>query len=199
MQKTVVVTGGGTGIGRAVAARFAGDGARVVITGRRGDVLDQAVAEIDGNVRAHRFDASRPADVEDFARELGEVDVLVNNAGGNTDFDLATPAGLDDVATAWRSNLESNVITAVLTTTALLPAIREEGSIITIGSIAADKGAGSYGAAKAAVASWNVDLARTVGPPGSPPTSSRPVTSPTPSSSATSSPRTGKWRSSTPR
>lgn len=166
MQKTVVVTGGGTGIGRAIAARFGGDGARVIITGRRGGVLDQAVAEIGGDVLAHRFDASRPADVEAFARELGEIDVLVNNAGGNTDFDLAAPSGLDDVAAAWRSNFESNVISAVLTTTALLPAIREGGAIITIGSIAADKGAGSYGAAKAAIASWNVDLARTVGPTG---------------------------------
>ena len=166
MQKAVVVTGGGTGIGRAVAARFAGEGARVIITGRRGDVLNRAVAEIDGTVRAHRFDASRPADVEDFARELGGVDVLVNNAGGNTDFDVAAPTRLDDVAAAWRSNFESNVLSAVLTTTALLPAIREGGSIITIGSIAADKGAGSYGAAKAAIASWNVDLARTVGPTG---------------------------------
>lgn len=166
MQKTVVVTGGGTGIGRAIAARFAGDGARVIITGRRGAVLDQAVAEIDGDVSAHRFDASRAADVEAFARELGEIDVLVNNAGGNTDFDLAAPSGLDDVAAAWRSNFESNVMSAVLTTTALLPAIRQGGAIITIGSIAADKGAGSYGAAKAAIASWNVDLARTVGPTG---------------------------------
>lgn len=166
MQKTVVVTGGGTGIGRAIAARFAGDGARVIITGRRGAVLDQAVAEIDGDVSAHSFDASRAADVETFARELGEIDVLVNNAGGNTDFDLAAPSGLDDVAAAWRSNFESNVMSAVLTTTALLPAIRQGGAIITIGSIAADKGAGSYGAAKAAIASWNVDLARTVGPTG---------------------------------
>lgn len=166
MQKTVVVTGGGTGIGRAIAARFASDGARVIITGRRGAVLDQAVAQIDGDVVAHRFDASRPADVEAFTRELAEIDVLVNNAGGNTDFDLAAPSGLDDVAAAWRSNFESNVISAVLTTTALLPAIREGGAIITIGSIAADKGAGSYGAAKAAIASWNVDLARTVGPTG---------------------------------
>ncbi|HET7742476.1 MAG TPA: SDR family oxidoreductase [Mycobacterium sp.] len=166
MQKTVVVTGGGTGIGRAIAARFAGDGARVIITGRRGAVLDQAVAEIDGDVSAHSFDASRPADVETFARELGEIDVLVNNAGGNTDFDLSAPSGLDDVAAAWRSNFESNVMSAVLTTTALLPAIRQGGAIITIGSIAADKGAGSYGAAKAAIASWNVDLARTVGPTG---------------------------------
>jgi 3-oxoacyl-[acyl-carrier protein] reductase len=164
MGKTAVVTGGGTGIGKAIAARLAREGAHVVITGRRGHILDKAVAEIGCDVVGYSFDASCAADVERFARDLGELDVLVNNAGGNTDFDRAAPAHLEDVGAAWRSNFESNVMSAVFMTTALLPSIRESGAIITIGSIAADKGAGSYGAAKAAIASWNVDLARTAGP-----------------------------------
>lgn len=166
MSKTVVVTGGGTGIGKAIAARFARDGAQTITTGRRLEVLEQAVDEIGGDVRAHCFDASQPDQVARFADEVGEVDVLVNNAGGNTDFDRQAPNGLADTAAAWRSNFEANVVSAVLMTTALRPAMRPGGAIITIGSIAADKGAGSYGAAKAAVASWNVDLAREVGPAG---------------------------------
>lgn len=165
-MRTVVVTGGGTGIGRAVAARFATEGAHVVITGRRADVLDDAVASIGGTVRAAALDATDPVGVAAFAAEVGIVDVLVNNAGGNTDFDRPEPAQLTDLVDAWRENLDRNLISAVLMTTAFLPQMSHGSAVITIGSIAADKGAGSYGAAKAAVASWNVDLARQIGSRG---------------------------------
>lgn len=165
-MRKVVVTGGGTGIGRAVAAAFADAGDEVVITGRRKEVLEATARELPGSVRAVVVDGLDADRVEAIADELGPVDVLVNNAGGNTDFDRPAPDGLADVAAAWRSNMDSNVTTAVLMTTALLPAMTAGASIITIGSIAADKGAGSYGAAKAAVASWNVDLARAVGERG---------------------------------
>lgn len=74
----------------------------------------------------------------------------------------ASPDTLGARADQWRANFESNVITAVLATYACLDKLERGGSIITIGSIAADKGTGSYGAAKAAIASWNVDLAREV-------------------------------------
>ena len=165
-MRKVVVTGGGTGIGRAVAAAFAEAGDEVVITGRRAEVVKATARELPGNVRALVVDGLDADRVEAMADDLGSVDVLVNNAGGNTDFARPSPDGLADVAAAWRSNMDSNVTTAVLMTTALLPAMTAGASIITIGSIAADKGAGSYGAAKAAVASWNVDLARTVGERG---------------------------------
>ncbi|WP_441962667.1 SDR family NAD(P)-dependent oxidoreductase [Mycolicibacterium houstonense] len=165
-MRTVVVTGGGTGIGREVAAQFAAEGCDVVITGRRDDVLQKAVTEIDGSVRAVVMDGTDPEQTAEVARGVGAVDVLVNNAGGNTDFDRGEPRTLADVADAWRRNVDSNLITAVLMTTALLPAMPTGSAVITIGSIAADKGAGSYGAAKAAVASWNVDLARQIGDRG---------------------------------
>lgn len=165
-MRKVVVTGGGTGIGRAVAAAFADVGDEVVITGRRHAVLEATARELPGSVRAVAVDGLDAERVQALADDLGSVDVLVNNAGGNTDFDRPAPEGLAAVAAAWRSNMDANVTTAVLMTTALLPAMTAGASIITIGSIAADKGAGSYGAAKAAVASWNVDLARTVGERG---------------------------------
>ena len=162
-MRTVVVTGGGTGIGREVAAQFAAEGCDVVITGRREDVLRKAADEIDGSVRAIPMDGTDPEEVAAAAKRIGAVDVLVNNAGGNTDFDRDEPRDLRDVADAWRQNVDGNVMTAVLMTTALLPDMPSGSAVVTIGSIAADKGAGSYGAAKAAVASWNVDLARQIG------------------------------------
>ncbi|RDI55621.1 SDR family NAD(P)-dependent oxidoreductase [Nocardia mexicana] len=164
--RTVVVTGGGTGIGKAIARAFSQDGDTVVITGRRQQVLDDAAAELGDTVRGARFDATDPEQVEAFAAAIGPVDILINNAGGQTDFDRAAPGSLREVADSWRANLDANLMSAVLPTVACLDKMERGGSIITIGSIAADKGSGSYGAAKAAVASWNVDLARTVGPLG---------------------------------
>jgi NAD(P)-dependent dehydrogenase (short-subunit alcohol dehydrogenase family) len=80
----VVITGGGTGIGYAVAEAFAADGDDVTITGRRSEVLDEVGARL--GARAVAFDASDPAAVTAALDTLPEaVDVLVNNAGGNTD------------------------------------------------------------------------------------------------------------------
>jgi 3-oxoacyl-[acyl-carrier protein] reductase len=119
------------------------------------------------------------------AGEAGsDLDVLVNMAGGNTDFvrsprqvtgqvtgqgagQGAGPDGdLEDVAAAWRANLDANLLSAVLTTTALLSSLRRGGSIINIGSIGAEHASTSYGAAKAALAAWTAGLSAEVGPKG---------------------------------
>lgn len=162
--RNVVVTGGGTGIGCAVAAWFAKAGERVTITGRRESVLTEAAALL--GARAVPFDASDPAAVEGALADLPEqVDVLVNNAGGNTDF-AGGGEGLAAVAESWRANFAANVLSAVLVTTALKTRLAADGRIVTIGSIAASKGAGSYGAAKAAIESWTADVSRELGPQG---------------------------------
>lgn len=167
MRRTVVVTGGGTGIGRATALRFAARGDRVIVTGRRPEALAQTALRADGtDMATASFDASEPDEVTAFADSLERVDVLVNNAGGNIDFQIAVEDSLSGVAEAWHRNLTANLLTAVLVTTAVRSKIRPGGSVITIGSIAADKGSSSYGAAKAAVASWNIGLARELGPHG---------------------------------
>lgn len=163
-MRTVVISGGGTGIGKAVTRWFADAGDRVMITGRRQHVLDRAASELGGDVVAACVDATDPAHVEAFAADLGQVDVLVNNAGG-----LAAAGegpGLAALATSWRADLETNLLSAVLMTEALLPMLAPGGAVVSMGSIAADKGSGSYGAAKAALASWNVGLARRLGPRG---------------------------------
>ncbi|GAB3727724.1 SDR family oxidoreductase [Amycolatopsis oliviviridis] len=164
MTRTILVTGGGTGIGRAVAARFAASDAIVHITGRRKEVLVSTAGELGSSVRPLVCDSTDPEEVTAALDGLaGPIDVLVNNAGGNTDFDLPEQDGLAGVLAHWRANLDANLISAVLTTTAAEGKLAEGGSVIHIGSIAADQGAGSYGAAKAGLASWNVDLAKRLG------------------------------------
>ncbi|WP_410610033.1 SDR family NAD(P)-dependent oxidoreductase [Amycolatopsis sp. lyj-109] len=165
-NREIVVTGGGTGIGYAVAAAFAQAGERVTITGRREKVLTEA-ATLAG-ARPVVFDAADPAAVEAALDELPDrVDVLVNNAGGNTDFlDGGSEADLAGFAAAFERNLRSNVVSAALVTHALRDRLAEGARIVTIGSIAAHTGAGSYGAAKAAVEAWNASVAREFGPRG---------------------------------
>ncbi|MFD7655718.1 SDR family NAD(P)-dependent oxidoreductase [Actinosynnema sp. NPDC059797] len=154
MTRTAVVTGGGTGIGRAVAEELLRRGLDVVITGRREDVLARTADEL--GARAVMFDAADPAAVQAALAHLPErVDVLVNNAGG-----LASG---DDLKQQWLKDYEANVVTAVLVTTALEPRLAEQGRVVTIGSIAGRRGGGSYGAAKAAVEAWTAELAFRLG------------------------------------
>jgi 3-oxoacyl-[acyl-carrier protein] reductase len=167
--REVVVTGGGTGIGLAVAARFVRLGDRVTITGRREHVLKEAVTALGPETAYACFDAADPGAVTTALPQLPErVDVLVNNAGGNTDFDRA-PADREDLAglaAAWQANLDANLLSAVLMVAALTPRFTADARIVSIGSIAARRGAGSYGAAKAAVEAWTADVAAELGPRG---------------------------------
>ncbi|MEA5358670.1 SDR family oxidoreductase [Amycolatopsis sp., V23-08] len=164
-SREIVVTGGGTGIGYAVAAAFAQAGDRVTITGRREKVLTEAATLL--GARPVVFDAADPAAVETALGELPDrVDVLVNNAGGNTDFSGDGGEGLAGFAAAFERNLRSNVVSAALVTHALRDRLADGARIVTIGSIAAHTGAGSYGAAKAAVEAWNVSVAQEFGPRG---------------------------------
>lgn len=165
MTRTAVVTGGGTGIGRAVAETLAKDGLEVVITGRRVSVL-RATAE-DLGARAVAFDATAPSAIAAALESLPErIDVLVNNAGGNTARHSPPPSDLAGVRESWLANLEANLLSAVLVTQALLPRLAERSRVISIGSIAGSRGAGGYGAAKAALVAWNLDLARELGARG---------------------------------
>lgn len=164
-MREVVVTGGGTGIGLATAAAFVAGGDRVHIVGRRAAVL-QATAERIGAV-AVAGDLSTPAGAASVAASLPRtVDVLINNAGGNSDFDRSSTNTDPLVSTAdsWSANWTSNVLPAVLITTALTERFSDDARLVNVGSIAAPQGSGSYGAAKAALASWTVGLAHDLGP-----------------------------------
>ncbi|WP_084963689.1 SDR family NAD(P)-dependent oxidoreductase [Thermoactinospora rubra] len=165
-MREVVVTGGGTGIGYAIAAAFAALGDHVTITGRREHVLREAADRIKADCVP--FNAASPVAVNEALDKLPQrVDVLVNNAGGNTNLDRAQPADLMEVAEAWWANLNANLLSAVLVTTALTPRLADGARIVSTGSIAArGTGSGSYGAAKAALESWTADLAAELGPRG---------------------------------
>ncbi|MER7985848.1 SDR family oxidoreductase [Streptomyces noursei] len=166
MARTILITGGSTGIGRALAAHFAGHGDHVVITGRRPGPLKTAADAVPG-VTALVCDHTDPAALLRLAADLPErLDVLVNNAGGQTDFDADGGTDLASYARDFRANLDANLLGAALTTRALEDRLADGGAVIHIGSIAADQGSGSYGAAKAGLASWNVELARLLGPRG---------------------------------
>lgn len=165
MGRRAVVSGGGTGIGRAVATRLAADGCDVVIVGRRAEVLARTAAELNADLPAPRVSA-RAADLTspDTVREVadgiaaaGPVDVLVNSAGGS--FGRSGP-GLADVAAEWEADLRGNVLPPVLLTTALRPVLaRPGGRVVVVSSIAALRGPGSYGGAKAALQAWALGLA----------------------------------------
>ncbi|MFI6624954.1 SDR family NAD(P)-dependent oxidoreductase [Streptomyces sp. NPDC050528] len=177
MSRVVVISGGGTGIGRAVAEKFARDGDQVVVVGRRPDVLDRTAAEITAagaEVKvaalaadlAEATEADRVRDV--LSERYGRVDVLVHSAGGNTALDVppaqASPA--EQAAAHWTGNFRANVLTTVLLTESLRDLLTAPGGrIVLLSSIAAYRGSGSgsYAGAKAALHPYAYDLAAALG------------------------------------
>ncbi|GAA2232631.1 MULTISPECIES: SDR family NAD(P)-dependent oxidoreductase [Kitasatospora] len=165
MARNVVVTGGGTGIGYEVARRFAEAGEQVVIVGRRRAVLERAAADLGANVTPLVCDLADPDAVEDALAELPEqIDVLVNNAGSR---ETVIGAGPHAVLARWRGDFERNVLTVVMLTESIRDRLTQgTGRVVTVSSIAALRGAGSYGAAKASLHAWNHFLAAQLGPSG---------------------------------
>jgi NAD(P)-dependent dehydrogenase (short-subunit alcohol dehydrogenase family) len=134
---TAVVTGGGKGIGRAVTARLAAEGLRVVATGRELAALEEAAATIEGEVSVRRCDVTSEEQVVALFEELEGVDVLVNNAGISTSAPLVRTT-LED----WQRQFEVNATGAFLSTREALPSMldRGQGRIVTVASTAAHIG-----------------------------------------------------------
>jgi NAD(P)-dependent dehydrogenase (short-subunit alcohol dehydrogenase family) len=162
--KVAVITGGTTGIGLATANRFAAEGARVFITGRRKPELDAAVAAIGYDATGIQADSANLADLDrlygQVKAEAGWIDVLFSNAGGGSmmPLDQITEEHFDDT-------FGRNVKGVLFTVQKALPLLVDGASIILTGSTAGSKGAAAfsvYGASKAAVRnfarSWTVDL-----------------------------------------
>lgn len=169
MTRTVLVTGGTSGIGRATAALFAADGERVLITGRRPEGVERAAAELSAEgaaVEGLVCDATDPRQVAELAAVIDELHVLVNASGGLPGPAPAGLAPLDALLATWQANLAQNLLGAVLTTAALRPVLAPGAAVISIGSLGAERRGGAYGAAKAALAAWNAALSAELGPDG---------------------------------
>ncbi|MEU3300665.1 SDR family oxidoreductase [Streptomyces sp. NPDC006678] len=174
MARTVVISGGGTGIGLAAAEAFAADGEQVLLLGRREEVLARAAERIPG-ARYCAADLSEPQGARRVAvfaeREYGTVDVLVHSAGGNGRLEQQPgfEDPLDAVAHDWTVNFRLNTLTAALLTEALKDHLATPGGrVLFLSSIAAYRGSGSgaYAASKAALHPYTHELARQLGPRG---------------------------------
>jgi meso-butanediol dehydrogenase / (S,S)-butanediol dehydrogenase / diacetyl reductase len=157
--KVTLITGGGTGIGRACATLFAKEGASVGVAGRRKQPLDEVVRAIEsagGKAVAITCDVTHRASVEAaiaaVTKHFGGLNVLVNNAGAVV---VATVEQTSDED--WSRIIAANLTGTFLVSRAALPALRKArgGSIVNIGSIlslVSRKQRAAYSAAKAGVA-----------------------------------------------
>lgn len=167
--KTALVTGGTSGIGRAVAERLARDGAEVIVTGRdeqRGTDVIAAIESAGGQARFIAADLADVKDVRQLADAAGDVDVLVNNAG-------AFPGGPTEQTDedAFDLVFDVNVKAPFFLTAAVAPrmAAKGSGAIVNVSSMAATigmNGLAAYGASKAAIESLTKAWTDEYGPHG---------------------------------
>lgn len=165
--KRVLITGGSSGIGLALAQAFLAKGAKVVVSGRRSDGVANAVrslrtdgAEIHGIVADIATTEGRTATLEKALVALGGLDILVNNAGG------VRAGRLENIPEAEHmAMIEVNLVAPILLTRSALPALRSSGGavIVNIASGIALVGAPfytTYAAVKAGLAHFGEALRR---------------------------------------
>jgi NAD(P)-dependent dehydrogenase (short-subunit alcohol dehydrogenase family) len=163
--KVAVVTGANSGIGLATAKRFAREGARLFVTGRRQFELDAAVCEVGGKTTGVRGDVSNLADLDrlyDVVRqEAGVIDILFANAGGGEFMPLQ-----EITEEHYERTFATNVKGTLFTVRKALPLLRDGASVILTGSTSATTGIPAfsvYSASKAAIRAfargWILDLA----------------------------------------
>ncbi|MFE5856716.1 SDR family NAD(P)-dependent oxidoreductase [Streptomyces sp. NPDC056500] len=163
----VVITGGGTGIGRVTARAFAAQGARVLIVGRTQAALAETAKDHDA-IKTVIADLTRPdvgeVVVGEALREFGRIDVLINNAAASRYGTLSDQTREDDEA-----QIATNLLGPIALTRAALDALAASGgTVVNVGSsgalgLRAWPGAGAFGASKAALdfltRTWAVELA----------------------------------------
>jgi meso-butanediol dehydrogenase/(S,S)-butanediol dehydrogenase/diacetyl reductase len=167
--KVALITGGGSGMGKATAQLFHREGAKVAIAGRRADVLTKTAGAIGDDVLACPCDVTDEPGVvgmvEQIVAAFGRIDVLVNSAGVNPSRADIAETDLD----AFRDTLEASATGSFLVTRAAIPAMPRGGSVILVGSAAAIRGwpvRFSVTAAKGAVHAVTRQLARSLGTDG---------------------------------
>ena len=168
--RVALVTGGGSGLGYATAKCLAAAGAKVVITGRREDVLCSACDELGDSVSYRVYDVTQTDKAADFINELvseyGSIDILVNNAGKHC------KKAIEDITIQdFRDVMDVHLYGSFALSQAAIPYMREKkkGSIIFISSMSALLGMTKvcvYGAAKSAMAGLTRCLAGDVSADG---------------------------------
>ncbi|WP_342422643.1 SDR family oxidoreductase [Paenibacillus sp. FSL E2-0178] len=156
-DQVAVVTGAGTGLGRAAAIKLAEQGATVILVGRRQEKLQETASFIEesgGRAIVIPADVTIPEEVQHLRDQViaqaGTADILINNAGGT-----GAPTHIHDLTfAAWDQTLQLNLYSPYLVTNAFLPIMREQqyGRIVSITSVMANlvyPGLGAYSAAKA--------------------------------------------------
>jgi len=169
--KRALITGGGTGIGAAIARRFVSEGAKVCIAGRRRQVLENLAASLPaGTVTIAAGDVAKEDDVERMVRATlefaGGLDVLVNNAGTNAIMPL-TEMGLE----VWQRVLAVNLTGPFMLMKAAIPHMIKNGScsiinVASLGGIRCLPGMPAYTASKAGLIRLTQQVALDYGPKG---------------------------------
>lgn len=163
MTQTVFITGASAGFGTEIARRFVAAGARVVVSARREDRLDQLVAELGDRAHAVTLDVrdrvAVAAAIAALPPPFAEIDVLVNNAGLALGLEPAPRANLDE----WEQMVDTNCKGVMHVTRAVLPGMvaRRRGHVVNLGSVAGTypyPGGNVYGATKAFVHQFSLNL-----------------------------------------
>ena len=168
--KTALVTGAGTGIGRAIAHAFGAAGATVMLAGRRREPLESVRQEVEtagGMAHVHVADVSEQPQaaglVDAAAKTLGRLDILVNNAGRTYD-QLILRMKWDELEKTLATNLQSMFYTCAAAGKIMLG--QRSGSIINVTSVVAltgNAGQSAYVASKAGVIGLTKSLAQEFG------------------------------------
>ena len=174
-DKIVLITGGGSGLGREMGLTFAGEGAAVAVNDIRPESAHNVVSEIEhagGKARPFVADVSSSAAVKkmfaDFVAAFGTIDVLINNAGIGRTRESNEFTGLQDVADEdWHKMLGTHLDATFYCTREALKLMlpKRSGRIINLGSIAGTTGLGyaaPYSAAKGGIISFTKALAKEV-------------------------------------
>jgi len=170
IKKVALITGGGSGLGKAMATRFAANGIITLIVGRNEDKLKQSMQEIGENCHAMVCDVTNLAAIPDFVKSIverfGQIDILVNNAGINQKKDF-TEVTDEEFQNVMMTNL-SSVFT--LSREVVKQMLKQgSGSIINISSMAAQYGIPkviAYSASKTAIEGLTRAMAVELSPKG---------------------------------
>ena len=162
-RRTGLITGATAGFGTAIARRYAALGARLILSGRRGDRLNELKQELGVPVLPLVLDvrdrAAVFAAIESLPADFAEIDVLINNAGLALGLNPAHETSIED----WETMVDTNLKGLMSMTRAVLPGMvaRNRGHVVNISSTAGTypyPGSTIYGATKAAVSQFSLNL-----------------------------------------